>query len=89
MLEAHQWTRYHRNGTVYVVPESSRSPLLIAAMNGDLAYVRSIDAADGSIKAYDPSGVTPLCIAAVLGNKVAFETLIEAYSMAKRMISSN
>lgn len=63
--------------------------MLSAANNGDAALVRSIDAADASMEAYDPSVFPPIRIPALLGNQVALETLIETGADLEGLVSSN
>lgn len=73
------WTKHHPyHDLVYVVKLVDRTPLLFAAMKGDLATVRAINAEDGSIEARNSEGYTPLCAATLVGNHVALRTLIQA-----------
>lgn len=58
-------------------------------MNGDLVLVRSIGDADSTMDAHDPFDYTLICIAALLGNEVALETLIKAGADLESMKSTN
>lgn len=77
-LNETQWTRINDDKVSFKVHESGRTPLLIAAMSGDVDQVRALDVADRSMNALDKNGYTPLSNAVGLSHELALRTLIAA-----------